>query len=144
MSDKDINFDKVRELDTKYKKRTPEWSGQVVLDIGLNISKSKWVIKKMNKLRVWPKGFYNMIKKIRCVMKSFVRFSLFENFLTVCVLINTVVMAMDSYDIDPQTEKDLEDMKRNIAKHESKLRNLQKNASNHREKWAKKKETLQE
>ena len=110
MSDKDINFDKVRSLDNKYKKRTPEWSGQVVLDIGLNISKSKWVLKKMGKVRVWPKGFYNFVKKVRCVMKNFVRFSLFENFLTVCVLINTVVMAMDSYDIDPQTEKDLEDM----------------------------------
>ena len=110
MSDKDINFDKVRTLDTKYKKRTPEWSGQVVLDIGLNISKSKWVLKKMSRVRVWPKGFYNFVKKVRCVMKNFVRFSLFENFLTVCVLINTVVMAMDSYDIDPQTAKKLEDM----------------------------------
>ena len=40
-------------------------------------------------------------------MKRFIRLSIFENFLTVCVLINTVVMAMDSYDIDENTEADL-------------------------------------
>ena len=34
--------------------------------------------------------------------------SLFENFLTLCVLINTIVMAMDSYDIDAQTADSLE------------------------------------
>ena len=28
---------------------------------------------------------------------------MFENFLTLCVLVNTVVMAMDSYDIDEAT-----------------------------------------
>lgn len=37
-------------------------------------------------------------------MKQFIRLSLFENFLTLCVLINTIVMAMDSYDIDVKTE----------------------------------------
>ena len=53
----------------------------------------------MSKLRVWPKGFYNTVKKIRCTMKAFIRLSIFENFLTFSVLVNTVVMAMDSYDI---------------------------------------------
>ena len=62
----------------------------------------------MNKLRVWPKGFYNAVKKIRCVMKLFIRNSLFENFLTLCVLINTIGMAMDAYDIDEQKKADLE------------------------------------
>ena len=65
------------------------------------------ILKKINLLRVWPKGFYNMVKKVRCIMKQFIRLSIFENFLTGCVLINTVVMAMDSYDIDAQTEADL-------------------------------------
>ena len=53
----------------------------------------------MNLLRVWPKGFYNSVKKVRCLLKQFIRLSIFENFLTLCVLINTVVMAMNSYDI---------------------------------------------
>ena len=103
MSGKDIEFNKVRQNDTKFKKQRPIWSGQEVLDICLNIQKSKWVIKKMSKLRVWPKGFYNTVKKIRCTMKAFIRLSIFENFLTFSVLVNTVVMAMDSYDIKDST-----------------------------------------
>lgn len=55
----------------------------------------------MNLLRVWPKGFYNHVKKIRTLIKDFVRLSIFNAFLTTCVLINTIGMAMDSYDIDP-------------------------------------------
>ena len=62
----------------------------------------------MNKTRVWPKGFYNYVKKFRSFLKAFTRMSLFENFLTLCVLINTIVMAMDSYDIDAQTLNTLE------------------------------------
>ena len=62
----------------------------------------------MSKLRVWPKGFYNTVKKIRCTMKAFIRLSIFENFLTFSVLVNTVVMAMDSYDIKDSTQKDLD------------------------------------
>ena len=33
---------------------------------------------------------------------------IFENFLTLCVLFNTIVMAMESYDMDEKMEKDLE------------------------------------
>ena len=99
MSDKDINFDNVRVQDTKAKKRRPTWSGQEVLATSFNIAKSKIVLKKMNTLRVWPKGFYNTVKKVRAIMKAFIRWSIFENFLTMCVLFNTVGMAMDAYDI---------------------------------------------
>jgi len=81
----------------------PTWSGQEVLDLTLNMKKSGWVLKKMNKLRVWPKGFYNFTKKFRAVLKSIIRFNLFDNFLTACVLMNTIVMGMDAYDIDAQT-----------------------------------------
>ena len=81
-----------------------------MLDVGLNMEKSQFIIKKMNKTRVWPKGIYNMIKKCRCLLKQFIRLSLFENFLTICVLINTIVMAMESYDIDEALSADLEFM----------------------------------
>ena len=64
----------------------------------------------MNKLRVWPKGFYNHIKKFRSVLKYFIRMSLFENAMTMCVLVNTIGMAMESYDIDPTVEANLESM----------------------------------
>lgn len=72
------------------------------------MKKSGWVLTKINKLRVWPKGFYNITKKFRATLKSLIRFSLFDNFLTLCVLMNTVVMGMESYDIDAQTKADLE------------------------------------
>ena len=79
-----------------------------MLDLSLNLKKSAWVLAYMNKLRVWPKGIYNFTKKYRAILKSLIYFKLFDNFLTVCVLINTVVMAMDSYDIDAKTAADLE------------------------------------
>ena len=79
-----------------------------MLDLTLNMDKSSWVIMKLNKLRVWPKGIYNLTKKFRAVLKTLTRFSLFDNFLTICVLMNTVVMGMESYDIDLQTQQDLE------------------------------------
>lgn len=100
MSQYEIDFVLVRTHDAQFKKRQPTWSGQEVLDIGLNMAKSQWILKKVNKLRVWPKGFHNLAKKVRCLLKQFIRLSIFDNFLTLCVLINTVVMAMDSYDID--------------------------------------------
>lgn len=72
-----------------------------MLDLTLNIKKSKWILAKFNGTRVWPKGFFYFVKRFRCILKSIVRFGLFDNFLTGCVLVNTVVMAMDSYDIKP-------------------------------------------
>jgi len=72
------------------------------------MAKSGWVIAKMNGLRVWPKGVQNATKKYRASLKVIIRNSLFDNFLTVCVLINTIVMAMESYDITPQRKADLD------------------------------------
>lgn len=108
MQNYEIDFDEVRRDDAQFKRRKPVWSGQEVLDLTLNMHKSGWVIMKLNKLRVWPKGFYNVTKKFRAVLKTLIRFSLFDNFLTICVLMNTVVMGMESYDIDLQTQQDLE------------------------------------
>ena len=41
-----------------------------------------------------------LLKKARCLLKMFVRTSLFDNFMTISVLVNTIVMAMDRYGID--------------------------------------------
>ena len=62
----------------------------------------------MSRIRVWPKGFHKKIKKIRALIKHFTRMSIFNAFLTTCVLINTVGMAMDSHDIKAQTASALE------------------------------------
>ena len=44
------------------------------------------------------------------MLKMFVKTSLFENFMTLSVLLNTIVMAMDSYGIDKDLERTLEDI----------------------------------
>lgn len=59
----EIDFEEVRSVDSLFKRKRPEWSGQDVLDLNLNMQKSEWVLGKMNKLRVWPKGAYNGVKK---------------------------------------------------------------------------------
>ena len=74
------------------------------------MSKSNWIVHKLNKLRVWPQGHHNWIKKIRCLLKGFTRLGIFENAMTICVLFNTIGMAMDAYDIDKKTAENLEFM----------------------------------
>ena len=76
----------------------------------MNMEKSGWVLSKINALRVWPKGPYNGVKKAQSVLKAFVRTSLFENAMTLSVLINTIGMAMESYEIDEKLSSDLETM----------------------------------
>ena len=101
MSDYDLDFNEVRRVDIMFKKRQNEWSGQDVLDSGLDMKSSASVLARMNKLRVWPKGFHRPIKKAKSLLKAFIRTSLFENLMTLSVLVNTIGMALDSYDIDP-------------------------------------------
>ena len=47
----------------------------------------------------------NFIKKVRSVLKMHCLNPLFEHFMTFCVLINTVVMAMDRHGIEPELER---------------------------------------
>ena len=71
---------------------------------------SLWSIKKLNSLRIWPLFFFGFVKKARCLLKMFVKMSLFDNFMTLSVLLNTIVMAMDSYGIDKDLELTLEEI----------------------------------
>ena len=78
------------------------------MDLHLNMKKSEWVVAKINKLRVWPKGFYNTVKKFRSALKYIVRSSLFDNAMTLCVLVNTIGMGMEAYDMDAKLKADLD------------------------------------
>jgi hypothetical protein len=64
----------------------------------------------LSKVRVWPKSGEGLLKKARCLLKMFVRTAIFDQFMTLSVLINTIVMAMDRYGIDEQEEIVLNDM----------------------------------
>ena len=79
-----------------------------MLEFSLNKDMSKYVLKYLNKMRVWPKYSFGYIKKARCLLKMFVKSSFFENFMTFCVLANTIVMAMDKYGNDADVEATLD------------------------------------
>jgi hypothetical protein len=57
---------------------------------------------------VWPKDVAGPIKKARVFLKYIVKHSLFDNAMTFCVLLNTIVMGMDHYGIDEKQFNDLE------------------------------------
>lgn len=61
-------------------------------------------------MRVFPKASAGLMKKARCLLKQFVRTPVFENFMTISVLINTIVMAMDRYGIDQKEAQVLDDL----------------------------------
>ena len=106
----DLDFDEVRLKDASLKKRISMWSGQDVLDETLNKEKSLWIIKRLNAVRVWPLFIFGLVKKARVLLKMFVRTTLFDQFMTQSVLLNTVVMAMDKYGIDKDLNDTLEEI----------------------------------
>ena len=90
--------------DISRKKKHPHWSGQEVLETGLNNELSAWVVKRINAVRVWPKGPLGYLKKARCLLKIIVKSGLFDSAMTLFVLLNTVVMGMERYGMDEETE----------------------------------------
>ena len=46
-------------------------------------------------MRVWPKGAIGNVKKARVALKMVVKHSLFDNAMTFCVALNTIVMGME-------------------------------------------------
>ena len=68
-----------------------------MLEESLNVDKSLWVVAFINPIRVWPKGAYGVIKKVRCLLKLFVKSALFDNIMLLSVLLNTIIMAMERY-----------------------------------------------
>ena len=57
-------------------------------------------------MRVWPKGGKGFYKRARNVLKKIVTNGFFENSMTFCVLINTITLALDRYNI-PKAEADV-------------------------------------
>ena len=106
----EIDFTEVRMKDASLKKNLFTWSGQDILENSLTNENSMWITKFLNAVRVWPKAGMGLLKKARCLLKMFVRTPVFDNFMTISVLINTIVMALDRYGIDDQEAKTLDDM----------------------------------
>ena len=85
------------------------WSGQDVLPDHLNELKSNWIIKQINRNRVWPQGFGGFLKRLRFTLRIMVKSALFDSSMTFAVLCNTVTLSIDHYGIDPQV-KDVLDL----------------------------------
>tara|TARA_B110000285_G_C15140437_1_gene630381 strand:+ start:4408 stop:4665 length:258 start_codon:yes stop_codon:yes gene_type:complete len=49
----------------------------------------------MNKNRVWPKGLLGYWKKFRYYLRIIQKSSFFDNLMTFCVLLNTIVLGLD-------------------------------------------------
>lgn len=73
-------------------------------------SLAKKAIEQLSSIRVWPQGLYGYYKRARVLLKNFVRSAFFDNFMTISVGINTVVLAMDRYGIDKETESAMTQM----------------------------------
>lgn len=63
-----------------------------------------------NKIRVWPYGFYGNCKRVRNVVRGFVKSSFFDNLMIFCVLVNTVILGMERYNIPDAQSRVLKSM----------------------------------
>ena len=52
---------------------------------------------QLNSIRVWKKGCLTPFKKFRFAMRNFVLSLFFENFMTLCVTINTIGLSIEHY-----------------------------------------------
>ena len=74
----------------------------------MNKDLAVYATTRLNKSRVWPKLALGFVKKFRFLMKMFVRTAFFENLMTLSVLANTIVMALDRYGNDEEMEANLD------------------------------------
>ena len=74
----------------------------------LNVDLALYATGSLNKTRVWPSSGTGIRKKVRFLLKMFIRTSFFENLMTLSVLANTIVMALDRYDNTAQTKARLD------------------------------------
>jgi len=49
-----INFDEVRRKDANMKRKTPQWSGQDILQATITLDQAEFVTNHFNRIRVWP------------------------------------------------------------------------------------------
>lgn len=99
-----INFNEVIKKDCTVKRKTPFWSGQDVLEVGLNNELSYFVVDQINAVRIWPQGSLGVWKKFQVFLKVVVKHKLFDSSMTLAVLLNTIVMGMESYGMSQETK----------------------------------------
>jgi len=58
-------------------------------------------------VRVWPASDFHTLKKLQSLTKDFTKSSFFDNLMTLCVLLNTICLALDRYGQSKQAEENL-------------------------------------
>ena len=86
------------------------WSGQDVMPIQLDESKSFWVIEHINDIRVWPVGVRGIIKRMRFVLRIKVKSAFFDNLMTFAVLLNTITLATNHHNMDESLSAMLDEL----------------------------------
>lgn len=62
--------------------------------------KALQITSKLNSIRVYPHGLHRSLwKRFRMVLKNVSKSGAFENFMTLCVTINTITLSLDRYNI---------------------------------------------
>jgi hypothetical protein len=81
-----------------------EWSGQDVM-MRLDPYKSRYAIKKLNAIRIWPYGIMGILVRARVFLKRIMQHPLIENSMTFLVFFNTIVLALERYNL-PKSEEE--------------------------------------
>ena len=58
---------------------------------------AEWVTERMSEIRIWKKGWKGVVARIRYFLKTVMMSELMNGFMTLCVLVNTTVLAMNRY-----------------------------------------------
>ena len=62
--------------------------------------KVRIALKSLNSVKVWQNGPKGTLKRIRVMLKALIIHSIVDNFMLLCVLANTIILAIDHYGID--------------------------------------------
>jgi hypothetical protein len=89
--------------DAKKRVVVGEWSGQDIIS-GLEPYKVNKILLISN-IRVYRRGLLRPFFKLREYLESFIRSDTFENFMTICVTLNTLILAFDHYGINKNLER---------------------------------------
>ena len=100
--DRNIDFDKEIKkacIDaTKRKNDRVEWSAQDIKN-DYDPYFANAAAELMSNCKVYPKGIFGILTKLKFYIFLLVTYTLFDNVMTIAVAINTVVLALDRYNI---------------------------------------------
>ena len=108
MSGFEPDFQNIKKYDMGKKRLRAMWSGQEVMQDKLNCEMSSELISIINFSRVWPTGIIGIRKRFRVVFRLIVKSTIFDNSLTLAVLLNTIVLSLNHYGISQEMEDALD------------------------------------